>query len=103
MLYIFPAILLLIWPFYPESPYYLIKKGRSEAARKALSRIHGSKDPDFLRIEYQRIEANVRMSEELANESGLKGPGYYRVFRGSNLVLVLLLQRLTYSGEHSPH
>ena len=88
MLYFFPAVLLIMWPFYPESPYYLIKKGRPEDARKALRRIHGPGDPEFIEIEFRRIEEDVRLSDELAMQSSSHGPGYYLVFRGTNLVFI---------------
>lgn len=88
MLYIFPALLILAWPFYPESPYYLLRKGRTEDARKSLRRIHGSGDSEFIEIELERIETNVRMSDEFLKETAVHGPVFYQVFRGVNRVIL---------------
>jgi hypothetical protein len=88
MQYTFPGILLLVYPFFPESAYYLIKKGKKEAARKALFRVHGSSDQDMIDIEMKRIESNVRTSEELKKQAALNGPAFYQCFRGTNLVRI---------------
>jgi len=87
MLYFFPAVLMIMYPFYPESPYWLLKKGRTEDARRSLIKIHGSGDPGFIEIELRRIDGNFRASEELARESRLQGPGIVRAFQGTNLVI----------------
>lgn len=87
MLYFFPAVLLIVWPFYPESPYYLMKKGRIEDARKSLQRIHGSKDPDYVEIELKRIQSNVQESDEFMKTAAVNGPAFYQIFRGVHRVL----------------
>ena len=84
--YAFPAVLLLGYPFFPESAYYLIKKGKIEAARMSLCRVHGSSDQEFIDIEMKRIENNVRTSEALNREAALNGPAFYQCFKGTNLV-----------------
>jgi hypothetical protein len=84
--YILPAILLGGLPFFPESAYYLIKKGKIEAAERALKRTHGSRDPQFLDIELKRLTENVRFSEQLKKEAAIGGPLLYQCFRGTNLV-----------------
>jgi len=61
--YSLPAVLLSSVFFFPESAYFLIKNGKVEAAQKALRRLYGSKDPEFLDIELKRITENVRFSE----------------------------------------
>lgn len=84
--YVPPAILLAGVFFFPESPYFLIKKGKVEAAQKSLRRMYGSKDPEFLDIELKRLTENIRFSEELKKEAGIGGPLIYQCFRGTNLV-----------------
>lgn len=37
---------LLTYPFMPESPYYLLGKGKHEAAKKSLTRLRGTEDVD---------------------------------------------------------
>lgn len=84
--YALPAILLMGSLFFPESAYFLIKKGKIEAAQKALQRTHGSKDQQFLDIELKRLTDNVCYSEELKKQADIGGPLLYQCFRGTNLV-----------------
>lgn len=43
-----PVVLLAGLPFAPESPYWLVRRGRREEARKALLKLTSSKDrPDI--------------------------------------------------------
>jgi Sugar (and other) transporter len=89
MQYFFPGILLLIFPFFPESAYYLIKRGKPAEARKALSRVHGGADQNLIDSEMARLEKNVRTSEELKKEANMHGPAFYQCFMGTNLVPLL--------------
>jgi len=82
--YLFPAILILIYPFFPESAYFLIKKGKYEEARKALNRTHGSSDQDLINVEMKRIEQNVHFSEELAKAAAIDGPLAWQCWRKTN-------------------
>jgi hypothetical protein len=96
MQYFFPAWLFAGYFFFPESAYYLLSKGKVEAAKEALRRTHGGDDQEFLDIEIKRIERNVQISEEYKKENAFAGPAYYQCFRGTNLVslfLVLLIHR----------
>lgn len=49
-------IVLLAMPWLPESPRYLIQKGKHEEARRVLGRLHESEEA---RIEYAQIEAQL--------------------------------------------
>ena len=71
---------------YPESPYYLLKKGHAEKARKALNQIHGSKDQTLIDAEIKRITSNVAFSEEVRVAASQKGPLLVQCFQGTNLV-----------------
>jgi hypothetical protein len=84
--YFFPIFLLLVYPFFPESPYWLIKKGKHEEARKSLNKIHNSKKQELVDFEMERLEKNVRLSEELARMTAAKGPAFFQLFQGTNLV-----------------
>jgi hypothetical protein len=85
--YALPAILLFFSYWFPESAYFLIKKGKIEAAEKALKQTYGSHDQEFLDIEMKRLTENVRFSEELLKEAAIGGPVLYQCFRGTNLVI----------------
>ncbi len=80
------AALLLGYPFYPESPYYLIKKGRTEQARNSLNRIHGSADQGLIDAEIARLEQAVAFSEEIRAAAQQKGAPFFQCFQGTNLV-----------------
>lgn len=86
MEYFFAVLLFVMYPFFPESPYFLIKKGKPDEARKSLNKIHGAQDQNFISVEFDRIEKNVKFSDELARIAAANGPPYYQLFRGTNLV-----------------
>jgi hypothetical protein len=86
MEYFFAVLIFVVYPFLPESPYFLIRKGKEEPARKSLNKIHGSQDQNFISIELERIEKNVKFSDELAKAAAANGPPYIQLFRGTNLV-----------------
>jgi len=75
--YIVPGILLTFTWFLPESPSWLVERGKIEAARASIVRLYGTKqDPDerLLGIQDSTILEN--------NSSGVK---YLSCFKGSNL------------------
>jgi Sugar (and other) transporter len=84
--YLFPLFFVIMYPFFPESPYWLIKNGKFDEARKSLNRIHGSRDQAFIDFEMKRLTEEVRESQELAEQTKLKGPPYLQIFQGENLV-----------------
>lgn len=84
--YLFPLFFLIVYPFFPESPYWLLKNGKFDEARKSLNRIHGSHDQAFIDFEMKRLTGEVRESQELAEQTKLKGPPYLQIFQHQNLV-----------------
>ena len=90
MQYFFPVFFLVVYPFFPESPYYLIKNGKYDEARKSLNRIHGSSQQEYINLQMTRIEKSVQFSEELAKLTAANGPAFFQLFRGTNLVCTSL-------------
>ncbi|KAF2491375.1 general substrate transporter [Lophium mytilinum] len=83
--FVFVVILVGGYPFYPESPHYLLSKDQTAKATKALTQIHGSGDPSLIDAELSRISANVRSSKEVQASAAQKGPLLLQCFRGTNL------------------
>lgn len=59
------VLLTMMWPFFPESPYWLVRRGRRAEAKKALHRIHGFKDDEYYEIEVSRMEEEIRITSDL--------------------------------------
>lgn len=59
-------MLVIVWTFFPESPYWLIREEKYEAARKSLERMYEFDDPNFYEIEMKRLQEDVRFCEERA-------------------------------------
>jgi len=78
------AILAFGMLFLPESPRYLIKKGKYELAKRNLARVlRADVDSAEVKAEYGEIEANLRHEEEVGQTSYLdcfsNGPGRNRL------------------------
>lgn len=56
-----PLLAAILFPWCPESPYYLMGKKRPEAARASLVRLRGHKEVDE---DYNQIEEAIRRTEE---------------------------------------
>lgn len=68
------VILTLVWPFFPESPYWLVRRGRRADARKALQRIYGFKEDGFYDIEIKRMEEEIRITNDLHGNIDARPP-----------------------------
>ncbi|KAH6686416.1 MFS hexose transporter [Plectosphaerella plurivora] len=69
---------LCIWPFLPESPWWLINKGRTEAAAKSLAKL------GYDRVEIEKRIAVISLTlEEVRHET--EGASFLECFRKSNL------------------
>lgn len=62
------VILTVLWPFFPESPYWLIRQGRVDEAEKALRRVHNFKEDEFYQAELFRMQQEVRVAKELRGD-----------------------------------
>lgn len=70
---VIPAVLQFVgFLFLPESPRWLLQKGRSQQARRALSRIRGGRSIDE---EYDTIRTSI---EEEGKEAGGGEILYYK-------------------------
>ncbi|KAK0383014.1 hypothetical protein NLU13_8930 [Sarocladium strictum] len=81
----FPAVLAVGIPFMPESPYWLMMKGRREEATRSMERLSGAHEVISARI--VQIEATVEHERQL---SAVKAT-YIECFRGSNLRRTMII------------
>uniref|UniRef100_A0A060T9X3 ARAD1D18194p n=1 Tax=Blastobotrys adeninivorans TaxID=409370 RepID=A0A060T9X3_BLAAD len=78
---VIPAgILGLLIFFFPESPRWLIKKGRVESGLKTLARLHANDDVEdpFVRVQFEQIIEEVELEKEQAAHS------WVQLFRNKN-------------------
>ncbi|KIV82019.1 hypothetical protein PV11_04160 [Exophiala sideris] len=81
-MYIFPLILTAVWPFFPESPYWLVRQGETSKARKALRRVYGFKEEAFYDLEIHRMEEEIRLTTVLQGDLDAR---HSRTFLGLNI------------------
>ncbi|CAK7237601.1 hypothetical protein SBRCBS47491_010038 [Sporothrix bragantina] len=89
----FAYVLFLIigYPFFPESPYFILsKKHDPAAAEKQLGRIYGHKDQPLLAAEIVRIQKLVDDDEAAKRLALAQGPPIQQAFRGTNLKRTLI-------------
>ncbi|QMW38848.1 hypothetical protein G4B11_002084 [Aspergillus flavus] len=70
-----PSVILFIgYPFFPESPRYLMMRGRVEAAHNSLSRLRGGLEEsnDYFAREWMELQSKVDSTAEASTQSALK-------------------------------
>jgi hypothetical protein len=58
----------LTWPrFVPESPRWLISKGKPEKAKKILAYVHaqGDEDDELVNVEFDEIQQTIALEKQL--------------------------------------
>ncbi|OOQ86552.1 maltose permease [Penicillium brasilianum] len=76
----FPCFIALLAMFMPESPWYLLRKGQIEQAKKSLQRLH-LKATDTTAI-LEEIQASIAAENAIADIQ--KDTSYWDCFRGTN-------------------
>lgn len=76
--WIFPIILLVGLPFAPESPWWLVRKGRIDDARKVITRLGGPTIDANMQL--QQIQDTIELEDSYAASAR-----YIDCFRGVNL------------------
>ena len=99
--WIWPVPIAIVVLFAPESPWWLVRKGRLEDAKKALKKLHSSKsDPCYDYDNVVLLMHNTHLYEEAADF----GATYWDCFKGVDLrrteitCIVWAIQNLSGSG-----
>jgi len=77
--WVFPLLILLGLPFVPESPWYFVRKGRVEDARRSLQRLMGNTNTD-LDLHLAQITETIELEERDAGQAT-----WLDLFRGTDL------------------
>ncbi|KAK7699699.1 hypothetical protein SLS64_011472 [Diaporthe eres] len=91
--WVWPVVILAALPFAPESPYWLVRQGRKEDARKSLLRLSSAKKRPDVDQMLVGIEQTDLLEQEMESTTT-----YLDCFKGSNLtrteisVMVYLIQ-----------
>ncbi|KAK5308851.1 hypothetical protein LTR93_012349, partial [Exophiala xenobiotica] len=72
--FMFVGFLIIGYPFFPESPYWLLKRGKVEKAKRSLTTMYTARDEDLIAAEVIRLQAAVDFSEALHASVAHKGP-----------------------------
>ncbi|CAK7228045.1 hypothetical protein SEUCBS140593_006783 [Sporothrix eucalyptigena] len=86
----FVFALLVVYPFFPESPYHLLKNNNEARARQMLQRIHGSGDQGLIDAEVIRMNEGIAVARNLEEQANLHGPLILQCFKGNNLKRTLI-------------
>ncbi|CAK7229752.1 hypothetical protein SCUCBS95973_007334 [Sporothrix curviconia] len=83
--FIYVLFLIIGYPFFPESPYFILSKKHDQAAaEKQLGRIYGHEDQALLAAEVVRIQKLVDDDEAAKRLVLAQGPPILQAFRGTN-------------------
>lgn len=74
----FVVFLLVGLPFAPESPWYLVRKGKYEEAKASLTKLYGKNKDVSYKVTAMKVS-------HLAN-ADMKQPSYLACFQGTNLI-----------------
>ncbi len=64
--------------FMPESPFYELKKGRVESAKKSLKWLKWSESDEQLESVFKILEKELEAGNKISAKTILKSPGYWR-------------------------
>ncbi|KAF3021120.1 hypothetical protein E8E14_013556 [Neopestalotiopsis sp. 37M] len=78
LLMFLPGVMLILWPFIPETPVWYMSKGRQEEAERAMRKINRTSSDEEIAHELAAIEAQIHLarltSEQSSWSSLLKDP-----------------------------
>jgi hypothetical protein len=72
----------VVWPFFPESPYWCVRQGNTAKAKKSLRRVYGFTEEAFYDLEVRRMQEEIRLTTEIQGNLDAK---HNQTFLGLNL------------------
>lgn len=84
------VLILIFYPFFPESAYFLLCKRNEDQARRSLNIMHGSGDQNLIEAELVRLKLALDFAENLRRSAKNNGPLIVQCFQGSNRVSLVL-------------
>lgn len=82
-MFIYPTIAILLFPLFPESPYFLLnKKNDPDAARAALYKLYGKNKHETVEAQLTRMQQSIKTAESLMHTT--RTGSFWQVFQGQN-------------------
>lgn len=82
--WIFPIVILIALPFCPESPWWLVRRGQTAKAERALQRLTAPS------VDRKAILANIELTTQLEIDESNSDVGFSECFRGTDLRRTLI-------------
>jgi sugar porter (SP) family MFS transporter len=95
--FLVPAILIFVVPLVPESPVWYAMRNRDDDARKAIARLHGNPEPQF--IQERMVEIQSMLQSSASSQEGQRDASFLEIFQGSNLRRTILMLTI-YALQH---
>lgn len=90
VMFAWPVLTAILFSFMPESPTWLVLKGRNEQAKRSLSRLYGSESDIGTRL--SALEREIEHENQLADEHGTGS--YLDLLKGTTLMRTLTVMWL---------
>lgn len=98
--WVFTGICVIVWFFLPESPRWLVEKGRYEDAAKVVQRLYGRGNPEF--DPEAQIQVLIRENAlSKAHKEETRGGTYLQIFQGTNRVSLVLWDLAHHAAPYS--
>ncbi|EQB56310.1 hypothetical protein CGLO_03688 [Colletotrichum gloeosporioides Cg-14] len=83
-MFFFPSLVLIFFPWFPESPYFLLKhKNDKDGALNALLRLYGPSNRQLAEMQVAKMESALQSTEALNHSENRFN--YIQLFKGKNL------------------
>lgn len=81
------GLMIILWAFVPESPWFHVRRGNKDKALKAMKQLYGGIEGYNFEEEYGIIERTIDHEKYVLQEP----PKFMHIFKGLNLVCSLFM------------